>query len=203
MSTTEISVWTGWKLTALISVLLVILAAVAVTMSPSSLEATRLVIRLTARTSLVLFALAFTASSLDRLFPSPATRWLRQNRRYLGVSFAVSHAIHAVALFVLARLDSALFLQLTDIGSYIGGGIAYLFIILMTLTSFDRTAVLIGPTAWYWLHTVGAWYIWVSFLLNFGKRAAMNPMYWPAMVIVGLMLVVRLAAVIGGRRRMA
>lgn len=169
-------------------------------MSPSSVEGARLVIRLTARTSLVLFALAFTASSLARLFPSPATNWLRQNRRYLGVSFAVSHAIHAVALFVLARLDPLLFLQLTNIGSYIGGGIAYVFIILMTLTSVDRMAAVVGPTAWYWLHTVGAWYIWVSFLLNFGKRAAMNAMYWPAMVIIGLMLVVRLAAVLRRRR---
>lgn len=202
MSAKENSVWKGWQLTALISLSLLIMAAVAAAMSPSSVEAVRLVIRLTARTSLVLFALAFTASSLERLFPSPATRWLRQNRRYLGVSFAVSHAIHAAALFALARLDPTLFLQLTNIGSYIGGGIAYAFIILMTLTSFDRTAALIGPITWYWLHTVGAWYIWVSFLLNFGKRAAMNSMYWPAMVVIGLMLVVRLVAILR-RHRMA
>lgn len=202
MSATEYSVWKGWRLTALISLSLVIMAAAAAIMSPSPVEAARLVVRLTARTSLVLFALAFTASSLDHLLASPATRWLRQNRRYLGVSFAVSHAIHAVALIVLARLDPTLFLQLTNIGSFIGGGIAYLFIILMTLTSFDRTAGLIGPKAWYWLHTAGAWYIWVSFLLNFGKRAAMNSMYWPAMLILGLMLVVRFAALLG-RRRMA
>lgn len=90
---------------------------------------------------------------------------------------------------------------MTTIGSYIGGGIAYVFIILMTLTSCERAAAaLIGRTAWYWLHTMGAWYIWVSFLLNFGKRAAMNAMYWPAMVIIGLMLAVRLAAVLRGRR---
>lgn len=200
MSATEHRISKGWKLAALITLLLAAMVIVAAAMSPSSVEATRLVIRLTARTSLVLFALAFTASSLERLFPFPATRWLRQNRRYLGVSFAASHTIHAAALIVLAKLDMVLFLQLTNIGSYIGGGIAYLFIILMAFTSFDRTAVLIGPTRWYWLHTVGAWYIWVSFLLNFGKRAAMNTMYWPAMAIIGLMLAIRLAAAVRRRR---
>jgi methionine sulfoxide reductase heme-binding subunit len=202
MSTTENAFQKRWQLTAVIAAGLLIMTLAAVAMSPSSVEAARLVTRLTARTSLVLFAFAFTGSSLVRLYPSPATMWLRQNRRYFGVSFAVSHAIHAVALICLAWLDPLLFLQLTNIGSYIGGGIAYSFIILMTFTSFNRTASIAGPTVWYWIHTVGAWFIWVSFLLNFGKRAAINTMYWPAMVIIALMLAIRLAAVLS-RRRMA
>ena len=37
------------------------------------------------------------------------TRWQRRNRRYHGVSFAVSHFIHLAALIALARLDQELF----------------------------------------------------------------------------------------------
>ncbi|MES2833159.1 MAG: hypothetical protein V4707_00470 [Pseudomonadota bacterium] len=184
----------GWPLTGWILLALCSMTAAAVTQTPDAVEAARLVVRLTARTSLVLFVLAFTASSLARLFPSSPTLWLLRNRRYLGVGFASSHLIHALALVVLARLDLALFLALTNPVAYVTGGLAYLLIILMTLTSFDRTAAMIGPRAWMWLHTVGAWYIWISFALNFGKRFAMNATYWPAMLVIAMALLIRLVA---------
>ena len=41
------------------------------------IEGVRLAIRATARTSLVLFALAFTASAMVELLPSGATHWQR------------------------------------------------------------------------------------------------------------------------------
>ena len=100
----------------------------------------RMVIRFTARTSLVLFCLAFSAAALARLWPNAWTRWLRRNRRYLGVSFAASHAIHAVAIAAFAVMDPAGYAAATSITSYIFGGIGYAFIIAMTATSFDRTA---------------------------------------------------------------
>ncbi|MBU3971812.1 MAG: hypothetical protein KKG54_13505 [Alphaproteobacteria bacterium] len=180
---------TGWMLFALGS-----MTAAVVTQTPDAVEAARLVVRLTARTSLVLFVLAFTASSLARLLPSSPTLWLLRNRRYLGVGFAGSHLIHALALVTLASLDPALFLALTNPAAYVTGGLAYLLIILMTLTSFDRAAAVIGPKVWMCLHTVGAWYIWISFALNFGKRFAMNTAYWPAMIVIALALVIRLVA---------
>ena len=184
----------GWSLTGWIMLALTAMTAVAVSLTPDSVEAARLVVRLTARTSLLLFTLAFTASSLARLLPSPVTRWQRRSRRYLGVGFAGSHLIHALAIIVLARLDPGLFRELTNPVAYATGGLAYLLIILMTATSFNRTAAMIGPRTWMWLHTIGAWYIWISFALNFGKRFAMAPMYWPAMAIVVLALVIRLLA---------
>lgn len=194
MLSVKVPPWSGWWLTGWITLALAAMAVVAIRVAPDPVEAVRLVLRLTARTSLLLFMLAFTASSLARLRPSPATRWLRRNRRYLGVGFACSHFIHAMAIIALARLDPGLFLELTNPVTYVAGGLAYLLIILMTVTSFDRTAAMIGPRAWMWLHTVGAWYIWMSFALNFGKRLAMNPMYWPAMAIIVLALLVRLLA---------
>jgi hypothetical protein len=185
----------GWPLLGWITAAVLAMAAAAALSGPEPVDAARLVVRFTARTSLVLFVLAFTASGLARLAPSSATRWQLRNRRYLGLGFAVSHLIHAAALVALGTLDRGLFLELTTPVSYFTGGLAYLFIVLMTATSFNRTAAMIGPKAWAWLHTAGAWYIWMSFALNFGKRFAMNGAYWPAMVVIGAALAVRLVAV--------
>ena len=157
-------------------------------------EGVRLALRLTARTSLALFLLAFTASALSHLFPAPFTRWLRANRRYIGVSFAISHFVHAAAIIALAQLDYDLFRQITTTGAYIGGGLAYLFIVLMTGTSFDRTAALIGRHIWLWLHTLGMWYIWLSFALNFGKRIPGNPLYLLPVALLVTAVLIRLLA---------
>jgi methionine sulfoxide reductase heme-binding subunit len=103
------------------------------------------VIRFTARASLLLFCLAFSAGALARLRPNAWTRWQRRNRRYLGVSFAASHAIHAVAIVCFALVSPPLFRENTSIASFIFGGIGYTAIIAMTATSFDRTAAALGP----------------------------------------------------------
>lgn len=188
------TVFNGWPLTRVLLAALLLMTGLAFWPERSPVEAWRMVIRATAHTSLVLFLLAFTASSAARLAPSNATRWLRRNRRYLGVSFAASHGIHAAAFIMVARLDPALFDELTNPVTFIGGGLAYLFIALMTATSLDRSAAFIGPRLWQWLHTAGAWYLWLSFALNFGKRAGMGSHYLLATLLILLALGVRLAA---------
>jgi len=58
-----------------------------------------MVIRFTARTSLLFFLPGLQRPRRWRgLWPNAWTRWQRRNRRYLGVTFAASHAIHAVAI---------------------------------------------------------------------------------------------------------
>ena len=137
----------------------------------------RMVIRFTARTSLVLFCLAFSAAALALIWPNACTRWLRRNRRYLGVSFAASHAIHAVAILAFAVMDPAGYAAATSIASYIFGGIGYAVITAMTATSFDRTATAIGARAWRRLHLVGGYYLLFQFMVSFGKRIPDMPLY--------------------------
>lgn len=110
-------------------------------------DGVRMVIRFTARTSLLFFCLAFSAAALARLWPNAWTRWQRRNRRYLGVTFAASHAIHAVAIVWFALIDPPGFAGAISAASYIFGGIGYAFIIVLTATSFDRTAAMLGPRA--------------------------------------------------------
>lgn len=197
MQAKQQSMWGGWRLTGIIGAGLVAMAIAAYLQAADPVDGARLAIRLTARTSLALFLLAFTAAALARLYPSRPTRWLRVNRRYLGVSFAISHFVHLAAIITLARLDYGVFLQITNIASYVGGGLGYVVIALMAATSFDRTAALVGARAWRWIHTGGAWYMCLSFALNFGKRVPINPIYLVPVLMIALALTIRFI----GRRK--
>lgn len=195
MSTTlQSSIWKGWCLTLTTIAALLLMAVIAVYVSPSDVEGVSLVIRLTARTSLILFLLVFIASSLAKLVPTPFSLWLRANRRYLGVAFAGSHVIHAAALVTFAQLNPTLFSQLTSIGTYIAGGIAYIFIILMTITSFDGPARIVGRKLWEVIHTSGIWFIWISFIISFGKRIPKSEYYIIPVCILVLAMTIRLIA---------
>ena len=134
----------GWRLFAVLTLILIALSVWIAEMRQFEVDGVRMVIRFTARTSLMFFCLAFGAAALARLWPNAWTRWLRRNRRYLGVTFAASHAIHAVAIACFAVMSPPLFMEATSAASYIFGGIGYAFIIAMTATSFDRTAEAIG-----------------------------------------------------------
>src|SRR5687767_7433342 len=146
-----------------------------------------MVIRFTARTSLLFFCLAFSAAALARLWPNGWTRWQRRNRRYLGVTFAASHGLHAIAIGCYAVMDPAGYAAATSAASYIFGGLGYAFIIAMTATSFNRTAQAIGPRAWRTLHLTGGYYLLFQFTVSFGKRIPDMPLY--ALFLIPLAIV--------------
>ncbi|MCC6796138.1 MAG: hypothetical protein IT366_13545 [Candidatus Hydrogenedentes bacterium] len=184
----------GWKITGF-TFLAVIAMCVTVFLRMGFNElAVRLLVRDTARVSVTLFILAFTASSLYALVRSAPTRWLLQNRRYIGVAFAVAHGVHFAMLGILFYAFPHPFREYLGAVTLIGGGTAYLFILLMTATSFDRTAALIGPRAWGVLHKVGAYYIWVLFAQSYIPRAVRDPWYIPFAGLVVAGLLVRIAA---------
>lgn len=184
----------GWRLTGVLSLILVAAIAALSFAAGGGIEGIRFAVRNTAWTSAILFLLAFTASSFAWLMPSPWTKWQLRNRRYLGVSFAVSHLIHAIVLLLLFRADSALFWTLTKPANVAAGSSAYLVILLMAATSFDRAVAWIGPRQWRVLHKFGAWYIWIFFVINFGKRIPMGNHYIIPVVVLLLASGVRALA---------
>ena len=174
----------GWRLCGTLSLLLLGMSVTFAALHGWDVDGLRLVIRATARASLALLLLAFTAGALVRMAPSAITRWQRRNRRYLGVSFAVSHVIHLAELFALASIDRELFWTLTTPANVILAGAAYLFIAAMTATSVDTTAAWFGPRKWRLLHLAGSWYIWVSFAVAVGKRLPLGPDYWAMFALI-------------------
>jgi hypothetical protein len=191
----------GWPLLGCLAAALFVMAGTVLVAVPG-IEGIRLLIRLTARSSLLLFCLAFVSSATYRSFPNRHTAWLRRNRRYLGLGFATSHFIHAGGIVAFAAMDSVQF-AINSMGSPVPGIIAYAFIAAMAATSFDRTANFIGRRAWQILHTAGMYYLWVSFVIAFGKRIPQMSGYVVPVIILVLALVCRLLPSLLQRMRTA
>ena len=183
----------GWRLFAVLTMVLGGLCLWTAAMRQFEVDGVRLVIRFTARTSLLFFCLAFSAAAMARLWPNPWTRWQLRNRRYLGVTFAASHGIHAIAIASFAVMAPADFMAATSAVSYVFGGIGYAFILAMTATSFDLTASAIGARAWRVLHLSGGYYLWFQFMVSFGKRIPDMPLY--ALFLIPLLAVMALRMV--------
>jgi methionine sulfoxide reductase heme-binding subunit len=179
----------SWSLVATIAALLTAMAVGLILVNPD-VPGIRSVIRWTARTSLVLFLLTFTASAAWRRWPGAWTRWQLVNRRYLGLSFAVSHGLHLAAIIAFAQLAPMQFDEASNPNTRFIGEIGYAFIFAMTATSFDASAAWLGRRAWKILHTTGAWYLWLVFLLSYASRAIHDPYY-----SIGLLAVVAALAV--------
>lgn len=130
----------------------------------------RQVIRYSARTSLLLFLLAFVASATHRLWTSAPSKWLLCNRRYVGVSFAVSHGLHGLAIFALAQTVPG---SLATLGPLtIGvGALGYVFVLSMAATSFDRTTGWLGLSRWRRLHKTGMYVLWFVFFASYAPSA--------------------------------
>lgn len=155
----------GWRLVALTAFVMSFGAVILMTWHDGDVDSIRLLIRLTARVSLGFFCLAFSATAVNRIWPNVWTRWQVANRRYLGLSFAVSHFIHAVAISIFIGRYAAQFHEVHP-GSNVPGGIGYVFLLAMTVTSFDRTAALVGPRIWRALHASGAYVLWTIFVIS-------------------------------------
>jgi sulfoxide reductase heme-binding subunit YedZ len=157
----------GWPLVGLTAILVGTMVAAVLGIHGLNEDGVRASVRATARASLLLFLAAFTASSLRRLCPNALTAWLLRNRRYLGVSFATSHTVHGIAIVALSGITGST----TGVEVVIVGGIGYLFIAAMTVTSFDRTAAVLGRDRWRRLHVTGAYYLWLVFTFQYAAIA--------------------------------
>jgi hypothetical protein len=160
---TERATHSGWPIVGWATLVVVAIQLAVLAVAGTGEEGVRMAIRASARTSAVLFGLAFTASSLYRLAPGETTRWLLRNRRYLGVSFAVSHAIHLAAIVTLAVAFDVELATLT----LVVGGFGYVLLAAMTATSFDRAVKWMGARRWSILHGFGARYLWLVFFLSY------------------------------------
>ena len=189
----------GWPIVGWAALVVAALCAAAFLTAGGGEAGWRAAIRLSAKTSLALFTTAFIASSLRKLWPTDGTRWLLINRRYIGVSFAVSHAIHLFA--ILALLRAAPDFQI-DTPTLIGGGLAYVFLAAMTATSFDRSAAWLGARRWHILHKTGMYYCWFIFFISYVPRMLVESVLYLPFVAV-LVGAIALRAVARGNGRLA
>jgi sulfoxide reductase heme-binding subunit YedZ len=147
---------------ALPATFLFLLLATAVVFGKDGLseDSARLMIRVTAASSLFLFSLTFSASSLNQLLANGRWRPVMLARRQLGLSFALSHAVHLVAIVLLVEIAFAG--DYSQLGDVIGGSVIYVFIFAMSLTSNNASVKLLGAKKWKALHKTGSYLIWVG-----------------------------------------
>jgi len=108
----------------------------------------------------------FLASSIHYFLSNSLTNFIRNNRRHIGLSFALALTIHLVAL-------TSFFLtthQNPDIVTVLGGGLAYLAMYIMAFTSNDNAVRKIGFKRWKLIHKVGANYIAFIFAFTYLGR---------------------------------
>ena len=100
---------------------------------------------------------------------------------------AVSHGFHAIAIAGVAILTSENMVRDNHLAN-----LGYVFIILMTITSFNRPAAILGKRNWRILHTVGMYYLWLSFTFSFAKRLTESWLiYFPFVFILILAFLLR------------
>lgn len=160
----------GWTITTLVFLALAILFAFVLLPSDITEENIRALVRYTANSSLLLFVSTFSASSLRYFIKNNFTAWLLANRRYLGLSFAVSHIYHLAALISLGVLYPYPFLDKLNSIPIMLAAVAYIFIFAMSITSFKVPRLIIGELWWKRLHYTGSYFIWLIFAYSFGTR---------------------------------
>lgn len=161
-------------------------------------EAAAAAARFTARFSFVWFIIAWSASSLTKLWPGGWRTILLRRRRAVGLGFAAAHFVHlaallaAVLIFATPRSDTTIF----------GGSFGYVMVALMALTSNDWSVRTLGPRNWKMLHVFGGVAIAAIFFVSYLGRLDTKP--WlaiPALSLLGGAVVLKLAAWVKGAWR--
>ncbi len=144
------------------------------------------VLEFTGRLAFLVFLVIFAARPLRQRNPSGFTTALLKQRRLIGVAFAGIHFAHLWIIVSRQQLDPAF--GFPNAGN-IPGAIAYGFILLMFITSFNSTTRALGPKRWRLLHTAGLYYLFVIFELAvmrdfveyFKTHSSID---WPALAVI-------------------
>lgn len=156
--------------------------------------------RYTARWSLLWFVAAWSASALARLWPGGWRGALLYNRRGIGLGFATAHLIHA-GFFSVAIWG---FGAPSNIVTILGGGLGYVFVLLMAITSNEYWVRALTPRGWKLLHTIGAGYVAFVFVFTYYGRLATDPALGIAgLTLIGAAILLRLSAWLARRARAA
>jgi DMSO/TMAO reductase YedYZ heme-binding membrane subunit len=180
----------AWRIVGLTALFVGVMVAMIVLFQGMNEQAMRMSIRATGRTSLILFLSAFIASSLFKLWSSPFSSWLNKNRRFLGISMAVSHTYHAIVLFGLWYVTAGVAPTIEPVSAF-----GYVLLYAMAITSFKSPAELLGKRNWKILHTIGMHFLWFGLLVEYGiKLSKLMLIALPFFILLVIAMVIRIIA---------
>lgn len=118
-------------------------------------------LRASAQAAFFVLLLVFVARPLRQLRATPLTLALLRQRRLLGVAFTGIQATHLGLIVLRGRLSPDFGFAVAEI---VPGGLVYLMILLMFVTSFDTPRRALGPGRWRALHKIGLYVVFAAFL---------------------------------------
>ena len=179
-----------------ISVAIVLGAAILLMLAPAFEDESNvsLALRVSAQLAFVNYVIIFVARPARQLVSNGYTRLLLQKRPYLGVSLAAIMTVHLALIawwfiFVLQERPPVLTL--------FAGGVAYLLILLMLITTYAEPARALGPRNWRRLHKTGLYFIgavYFNALVRDVIAKPTDPVYLAIGVLMVIAITVRLAA---------
>jgi DMSO/TMAO reductase YedYZ heme-binding membrane subunit len=162
-------------------------------------EGAHAVVRWTARTSLVLFTLAYVARPLVQLRPTRTWRDVLAYRKWIGLGFATSHGFHLAGIIAIAWPDPGAVIRSQNPTIVIAVA-TFLLLGAMAVTSVERIRKAMPPKTWKRLHRTGMHFAWISFFATYAAAIAASPVYALPTVILAVIAGVRAAAWFRGRR---
>ena len=111
-----------------------------------------------------------------------------RNRRYLGLSAAVSHGYHLLFILGLYAMGSS---ESTSLLTLLGGSWGFVLLFAMALTSNDASQKWLGLN-WRRLHLLGMWSLWIIFAVSYLPQGPTDPVAAAASLGLVAALVLRL-----------
>lgn len=148
-------------------------------------ETNQVLIRLSARTSFIVFCIAFSASIVYKISKNKYSKFTISNRKYLGVTFAMIHLFHFGLITIKDVFFEPVFIT-RGLKSLLPGIITYLFIALMLLTSFSIFSKKITPKQWSIIHTIGGYLILFIFTISYSSRVQSGKLFYFPLFIIAI-----------------
>ena|SRR5688500_8012929 len=191
---------TGPRLLFVIAMAIATLCAAILFAAPTRDEAVLEIIRWTARSSLVLFALAYVARPATVLWPSPLTKRLLRERKWIGDGFAVSHLFHLAGIIAFASMQWDKFLAGRSAATVVAS-LMFVILFAMAITSIDRVRKAMSKRWWNALHRTGMHLAWIIFTVTYVGRLTAGAIWALPVAVLAAIAGVRASAWIRTRSR--
>jgi DMSO/TMAO reductase YedYZ heme-binding membrane subunit len=189
----------GMRLVGLIAVAIAAMCAALLIGYGFNAAGAHAVVRWTARTSLVLFTLAYVARPLTQLRPSRTVRDILAYRKWIGLGFATSHGFHLIGIIAVMWPDPGTFIRSQNPTIVIAIA-TFILLGAMAITSNEKIRKSMSPVTWKRLHRTGMHFAWVAFAGTYVGVISVSPIYAIPAVVLFAAAGIRAAAWFRGRR---
>lgn len=156
--------------------------------------------RITARWAFPWFLAGWSASSIAQAWPGGWRGVLLRRRRAIGLAFAANHFVHLG--FIIAAVW--LFGHQVKLTTVIGGGLGYVLVAAMALSSNNLAMRWLGIARWKLLHAVSGWYVLFIFSTSYAGRLPTQPaVAIPAVTLIAAAVGLRIVLALRARGRAA